>query len=49
MILIKYGINSVMVVVGENRDRRIGGISDLSEVAISSFAVLARYALAGQQ
>jgi hypothetical protein len=44
MILIIYGTNSVMVVVGLNRDRSIGGKSPLSEVPISSLAVLATYA-----
>ena len=44
MILIMYGTNSVMVVVGLKRDRNMGGRSPLSEVPISSLAVLATYA-----
>ena len=44
MILIMYGTNSVMVVVGLKRDRNMGGRSPLSEVLISSLAVLATYA-----
>ena len=44
MILIIYGTSSVMVVVGLKRDRNMGGRRPLSEVPISSLAVLATYA-----
>jgi len=44
MILIIYGTSSVMVVVGLKRDRNMGGRSPLSDVPISSLAVLATYA-----
>jgi hypothetical protein len=44
MILIMYGTNSVMVVVGLNSDRNMGGRRPLSDVPISSLAVLATYA-----
>ena len=42
MILIRYGISSVIVVVGEKRVLMIGGRRVLNVVAISSLATLAK-------